>query len=143
MTSQWKTLKRPAESMVGAFRAESTDQWTAGSGITAKIPPLFDGSSSWFEYEELIDDWLDLTVLEAGKRGPALKNSLVGDAEMHKGLFDREPLRAEAGVKYFRDTLRPTLKELRVFSSGDFISSPGQEEETSRWSSGSASAHYS
>ena len=102
MTSQWKTLKRPAESMVGAFRAESTDQWTAGSGITAKIPPLFDGSSSWFEYEELIDDWLDLTVLEAGKRGPALKNSLVGDAEMHKGLFDREPLRAEDGVKYFR-----------------------------------------
>ena len=62
-----ENINRPAESMVGAFRAESTDQWTAGSGITAKIPPLFDGSSSWFEYEELIDDWLDLTVLEAGK----------------------------------------------------------------------------
>ena len=31
-----------AESMVGAYRAESTDQWTVGSGITTKIPPLFD-----------------------------------------------------------------------------------------------------
>ena len=25
-----------------------------------------------FKYKELIDDWLDLTVLEAEKRGPAL-----------------------------------------------------------------------
>ena len=97
----------PAESMVGAYRAESSDQWTASSGITTKIPPLFDGPTSWFKYEELMDDWLDLAVLEAGKQGPALKNRLVGDAEMHKGLLDREPLRAADGVKYFVNTLRP------------------------------------
>ena len=42
-------------------------------------------STSWFKYEELIDDWLGLAVLAAGKRRPALKNRLVGDAEMHKG----------------------------------------------------------
>ena len=59
---------RAAESLVGAYRGESTDQWTAGSGITTKIPPLFGGSTSWFTYEESIDDWLDLTVLEAEKR---------------------------------------------------------------------------
>ena len=94
---------KPAESMVGACRAQSTDEWTAVSGITAKIPPLFDGS----KYEELVDDWLDVTVLELSKRGPALKNRLVGDAEMYKGLLNRESLRAEDGVKYFRDTLRP------------------------------------
>ena len=58
-------------------------------------------------YEELIDDWLDLAELEAEKRGSALKNRLVGDAEMHRGLLDREPLRAADGVKCFRDTLRP------------------------------------
>ena len=52
--------EKPAESMVGAYRAESTDQFSAGSGITTKIPALFDGSTSWFMYEELIDDWLDL-----------------------------------------------------------------------------------
>ena len=57
-------VERLAESLVGAYRAKSTDQWTAGSGITTKIPLLFDGSTSLFKYEELIDDWLDLTVLE-------------------------------------------------------------------------------
>ena len=57
-------------------------------------------------YEELIDDWLDLTVLQARKRGTALKNRLVGDADTYNGLLDRESLRAEDGVKYFRDTLR-------------------------------------
>ena len=34
-----------------------------------------------------MDDWLDLTMLEAGKRRPALKNRLVGDAAMYKGLL--------------------------------------------------------
>ena len=47
------------------------------------MPSLFDGSTSWFKYEELIEDWLDLTVLEDTQRGPALKNRLVGDAEMY------------------------------------------------------------
>ena len=46
-------------------------------------------------------------MLEVSKRGLAQKNRLVGVAEMSKGLFDREPLRADDGVKYFRDTLRP------------------------------------
>ena len=52
-----------AESMVGAYRAQSTEQWTAASGITSKIPPLFNRPTSWFKYEELIDDWVDLAVL--------------------------------------------------------------------------------
>ena len=76
-----------AESLVGPYRAESTDQWTASSGITVKMSPRCDGPASWFKYEELIDDWLDLTQLDAGKRGPALKNRLAGDAAMYKGLF--------------------------------------------------------
>ena len=46
-------------------------------------------------------------MLEAEKRGPALKNRLVGDAETYKGLLDRESLRTADGGKYFRDTLRP------------------------------------
>ena len=41
---------------------------------------------SWFKYEELIEDWLDLTVLEETKRGPALKNRLVGNAEPYEEL---------------------------------------------------------
>ena len=94
---------KSVESVVGACRAESTDLYTAGSGITTKIPPLFDGPTSWFKYEELIDDWLDLTVLEAEKRGPALKNRLVANAEMHKGLLDREHLK----------TMESSISEIR------------------------------
>ena len=29
------------ELLIGAHRAESTEQYTAGSGITKKIPPFF------------------------------------------------------------------------------------------------------
>ena len=29
--------------------------------VTTKIPPLFDGRTSWFAYEEAIDDWCDIT----------------------------------------------------------------------------------
>ena len=93
--------------MVGQYHAESTHQYTAGDGITTKIPTFYCGSTSWFKYEEFIDDWLDLKVLEAEKRGPALKNWLVGDADMYKGLLDRESLRVADGVKYFRDAQRP------------------------------------
>ena len=46
-------------------------------------------------------------MLEAEKRGPALKTRLVGDAEMYKGRLDKEPLKAADGVKYLRDTLLP------------------------------------
>ena len=104
MTSQLKNEEKPAKSMVGAYHAKSTDEFSVGSGITTEIPPLFDGSTSWFQNGELIDDWSDLTVLEAEKRGPALNNRLVGDAEMYKGPLDREHLKAADGVKYVRDT---------------------------------------
>ena len=88
-----------ANSLGGAYRAEATDQWKTVSGVTLKIPPPCDGATSWFKYEELIDDWMHLTQLEAGKRGPAMMNRLVGDASMHKELLNRKPLTSEDGVK--------------------------------------------
>ena len=74
------------------FRAESTNEWTAASGITLENPPSYDGLTSWFKYEELVEDWLDLTVLETSRRGPALKNRLFGIAQMYKPLLSRELL---------------------------------------------------
>ena len=107
MTSHQST-KKSKETLIGAYRAEWTLQFSARSGLTTKIPTLFfNGSTSWFnKYEELIEDWLDLTVFEETKRGPALKSRFVGDAEMYKGLLNRESLRATDGVKYFRNTFR-------------------------------------
>ena len=58
-------------------------------------------------YEELIDDWLEFTVLEAGQRGPALTSRLVGCTDKYKRPLNRESLRAEDGVNFFRDTVRP------------------------------------
>ena len=140
--------EKPAESVVGAYRAESTNLCIAGNGITTKIPPLFGGSTSSLKYEELIDDWLDLTVLEAEKRGPTLKNrlvgKLVGDAEMHKRLLNRESLRAADGVEYFRDTLRPHfIKGAKSVFLRRFTNSLEREEDTSKWSSGLENSHSS
>ena len=71
MTSHQNTKKNQKNHWLEHYRAESTFDFSAGSGITTKCPPLSDGSTSWFKYEELIEDWLDLAVLEETKRGPA------------------------------------------------------------------------
>ena len=109
-----------------------------------RIPPHVDGSTSWFKYEELIGDWLDLTVLEAGKRRPALKNRLIRDAAMCKGLLDPETLRLEGGVKYFKNTLRPPLRQRgsECFPLEIFSSDSCKERKTWRWSSGVENVHY-
>ena len=95
-----------AEYSVGACPAEYTNYWTI-SGITPKIPPSCDGTTSWFKYEELIEDWPDVRVLDTRKQGPALKNKLHGNAEKYRGLLNRDAVKAEDGDKYFRDKLRP------------------------------------
>ena len=75
---------------------------------TPKIAQGFDGRSSWFSYEEAVDDWLDITTLDPEKQGPSLKTRLHGDAAVYKPLLDRDQLRDPVtGVKYFKDTLRP------------------------------------
>ena len=40
--------------------------------VTIKVPPAYDGSSSWLAYEDAIDDLVDITELEPEKQGPAL-----------------------------------------------------------------------
>ena len=75
--------------------------------VTTKVPPSYDGRSSWFAYEDAIDDWCDITELDADKRGPALRNRLEGEAAIHKRLLDRDRLKDPTnGVKYFKSFLR-------------------------------------
>ena len=77
--------------------------------VTTKVPPQFDGKTSWFAFEDAIDDWCDITELESEKWGPALRNRLEGEASVFKGLLDREELGQPngRGVEYFKRTLRP------------------------------------
>ena len=76
--------------------------------MTTKIAPAYDGRTSFFAFEDAIDDWCDITELEAEKRGPALRNRLEGDAAQYKRLLDRDLLRDPVeGVNYFKRFLRP------------------------------------
>ena len=76
--------------------------------MTTKVAPAYDGRTSFFAFEDAIDDWCDITELEAEKRGPALRNRLEGDAAQYKRLLDREMLRdPNEGVNYFKRFLRP------------------------------------
>ncbi|OLP89146.1 Kinesin-like protein Klp59C [Symbiodinium microadriaticum] len=76
--------------------------------VTTNVPPSYDGRSSWFAYEDAIDDWCDITELDGDKRGPALRNRLEGEAAIHKRLLDRDRLKdPNNGVKYVKSFLRP------------------------------------
>ena len=77
--------------------------------VTTKVPPDFDGKTSWFAFEDAIDDWCDITELESEKWGPALRNRLEGEASVYKRLLDRDDLGQPngRGVDYFKRTLRP------------------------------------
>ena len=72
--------------------------------VTTKVPPGFDGKTSWFAFEDAIDDRCDITELEQEKWGPALRNRLVGEAAVYKRLLDRDELRQPngRGVLYFK-----------------------------------------
>ena len=76
--------------------------------MTTKVAPAYDGRTSFFALEDAIDDWCDITELEAERRGPALRNRLEGDAPQYKRLLDRELLKDPVeGVNYFKRFLRP------------------------------------
>ena len=67
------------------------------AGLPAKLkkqPPSYDGKVSWFSYEELVDDWVTSTTIEASKGGPLLKSRLTGDAHMHKAVLQNDLARS-------------------------------------------------
>ena len=80
---------------------------TLNLSMTANQPPSYDGKVSWFRYEELVDDWVTITTVEAPKRGPLLKSRLTGDAYMYKAVLQNDILQdPDEGVNYFKNTLK-------------------------------------
>ncbi len=63
--------------------------------MSAKVAPSYNGNTSWFQYEELIDEWCDLTTIEASKRGPNLKCRLFGEAQFLKALLEGNRLKGD------------------------------------------------
>ena len=102
------TNQQHTEHPEGMALAVERDHRSTGIRMTPKVPPTFDGQSSWFEFEDLIDDWLGITTLTPERLGPSLKNALVGAAEFYKNMLNNTDLRhPENGVRHFKDTLRP------------------------------------
>ena len=100
-----------------------SDRLQPGQIMSPKIPPRFDGHMSFFTYEELVTDWLDITTLDNDKQGPALKAQLAGDALIHKYSLERDLLRSSepgAGVEYF---LKKSSTQVPQGSCGNFLPS--------------------
>ena len=103
-----ETNQQHADHPDGMALVVDRDHHSAGIRMTPKVPPTFDGQSSWFEFEDLIDDWMGITTLTPERLGPSLKNALVGAAEFYKNMLNNADLRhPENGVRHFKDTLRP------------------------------------
>ena len=84
-------------------RAPQQTQIHMTQQMTTKVAPAYDGRTSFFAFEDAIDDWCDITELEPEKRGPASRNRLEGDALQYKRLLDRDMLRdPNEGVNYFK-----------------------------------------
>ena len=76
-----------AYSSVG--RSSGYTEETLNLSMTAKQPPSY-GKVSWFRYEELVDDRVTFTTIEASKA--VLQNDLLQDPD--------------EGVNYFKNTLK-------------------------------------
>ena len=91
--------------------ASDTSHDTCRSPIHYRYPPgyQYDGSTNWFKYADAVEEWCDLTKVEARRRGPAIAARLSGRAEIFKERLDRERLDRdpETGVDCFLATLRP------------------------------------
>ena len=55
----------------------------------AQVPPGYDGSTNWFRYADAVEEWCDLTKVEAKRRGPAIAARLSGRAEIYKKARSR------------------------------------------------------
>ena len=68
--------------------------------MTAKQPPSYDGKVSWFRYEELVDDWVTITTVEAPKRD--------AQEQTHRRCLyvQGSPQDPDEGVNYFKNTLK-------------------------------------
>ena len=87
----------------------------AAHPVTTEVPPGYDGTTSWFKYSDAVEEWCDLTKVEAKRRGPAIAARLTGRAGLFKERLDRQRLRdPETRVEYLLLTLRPFfIKDLQ------------------------------
>ena len=67
----------------------------AAHPVTTEVPPGYDHTTSWLKYSDAVEEWCDLTKVEAKRRGPAIAARLTGRAELFKERLDRERLKTQ------------------------------------------------
>ena len=68
-----------AEWLESILAVRDDEAWSSDK-MTAKVPPAYDGLSSFFAYEEHVEEWLLITTIEAEKQAPLLRFRLKGNA---------------------------------------------------------------
>ena len=108
-----------------------------GELYSSKIPPAWNGEGSFFMYQQLVEDWLDLTSLDEEKQGPALKHRLWGAANPYKEFLDRDKLKQKDGALYLLKALRPEfvkgVTHVFLFRLGQFLRLRRGRLEMSQW----------
>jgi len=70
-----------------------------------KVPPVFDGRTTFEDYREDVELWLALTSLEGTKQGPAIVGRLFGEAKQSAKTLGVKAISKEDGAKAILDHL--------------------------------------
>ena len=146
---QSENKERLVESLVWSMSRRVDRSVTVGSGITTKIPPLFLmdqrpglSTSGWST-----TGWI-LRYLKQKNKVQHWRTDLSETQECTKDFLTvniwRPPMESSISeTRWETHFITTSSKEHTACSSGDSVSWPKQEEETSWCSSGSASFHFS
>ena len=72
----FQTEENSENALYQAYSLLSGSTLPPGVSFTPKLPPQYNGTSSWFTYEENVRDWVAITGVPSEKQGPLLKSGL-------------------------------------------------------------------
>ena len=101
----WEQGKHPEEIWDPFPSYQTPVMQHAAHPVTTEVPPGYDGTTTWLN---VVEEWCDLTKVEAKRRSPAIAARLSGRAELFKERLDRDRLKdPETEVEYLVSTLKP------------------------------------
>ena len=71
------------------YAVHDADAWNSDK-MTAKVPPAYDGITSYFSFEENVEEWQLITTVEEEKQAPLIRFRLKGNARAVRNLLDIE-----------------------------------------------------
>ena len=93
-----ENIEEDAAFMHEAFAMRDDEAWSSDK-MTTKVPPAYDGLTSFFAYEEYVEEWLLITTIDDDKRAPLLRFRLKGNALTVKRLLNQDRLTQPGAIK--------------------------------------------